>query len=175
MISFDDQRALEELHNRYLHATDRRDYAQLRALFTHDAIDNHGEYNGPVDGYIDWLRAAQDYFESSAHIMSNLLFTVDGDRAESEGRGRAYLRLKGDKPFNMIVVSRHFDQYRKVEGRWLFSRRALCVDWVQQFEPTEGGLDMVQAVQAGRMGADDPVYKEAPQLIAALRAGLPMR
>lgn len=170
MISIEDQRELETLHSRFVHASDRGDFAMLRSLYTDDAVEDHGAYQGPVDGFVDWLRQAQDYFEIVTHIIGNFLFSIDGDHAESEGRGTAYLRLKGDQPFNMIVVNRHFDRYRRVEGRWLFSHRSVCVDWVQQFPPSEGGLDLVAALPVGMPGAGDPVYREVPGLIAALRA-----
>ena len=174
MISFEDQRELESLISRFVHATDRRDYALLRSLYTDDGIDNHGDYNGPVDGFITWLEQVQSYFDMSTHMMSNLLFAVDGDTAESEGRGTAYLALKGDgQPFNMIVVSRHFDQYRRVDGRWLFSCRSFCVDWVQQFAPGSGSLDIVAASPMGSMGPQDHVYQKVSKLIAQVRSGLP--
>ncbi len=173
MISFADRCALEDLHNRYVHANDRCDYALLRSLYTDDAVEHHSDYQGPVDGFIAWLPQAAAYFESTTHVVSNLAFTVDGDTAQSEGRGTAYLRLKGDPPFNMIVINRLFDHYRNVEGRWLFSRRAVSVDWVQQFPPGEAGLDLTASIPAGQVGPGDPVYRNVPGLVAELRAGLP--
>ena len=173
MISADDQRALEALHSRYVHATDRHDHVLLRSLYTDDAVEHHGDYNGPIDGFIVWLKQAQGYFEIATHVVTNLLFAVDGDTAESEGRGTAYLRLRGDPASNMIVVNRLFDRYRKVDGQWLFSRRSISADWVQTFPVGEGGLDMVKSVPAGKVGLDDPVYADVPTVIATLRSGLP--
>jgi hypothetical protein len=175
MISSEDQRALEDLHNRYVHATDRHDLALLRSLYTADGIENHGGYNGSVDDFIPWLKQTQDYFEIATHTISNLLAAVDGDTAQSEARGTAYLKFKGSPPFNMIVVNRHFDQYRKVAGKWLFSRRSLCIDWVQQFPPITETLDLVKAVPAGKTTHDDPIYANVPHLIAALHSAAPPR
>lgn len=173
MISMQDRCALEDLHNRYAHASDRCDYALLRSLYTDDAIEHHGDYVGSVDGFIAWLAQASAAFQCTTHVVTNLLFAVTGDTAQSEGRGTAYLRLKGDPSFNMIVINRLFDQYRKVDGRWLFSRRAVSIDWVQQFPPGDGGLDLTQSIPAGSADPDDPVYENVPGLVAALRAGLP--
>ncbi len=169
MIAIEIQRELEDLHSRFVHAADRRDYPLLRSLYTDDAIDDHGLYNGPVDGYITWLHDVQDAFDITTHFLTNMLCAVDGDTAESESRGTAYLRLKADAPYNMIVINRHFDSYRRVAGKWLFSHRSLCIDWVQQFPPSDGSLDIVRANPVGTMGPDDPVYRRAPLLIEALR------
>lgn len=169
----DDLSGIEDLHNRYVHANDRCDYTLLRSLYTDDAIENHGDYVGPVDGFVEWLPQAAAFFESTTHTVSNLLVTVTGDSAESEARGTAYLRLKGEPPFNMIVINRLFDHYRKVDGRWLFSRRAVSVDWVQQFPPGEAALDLTASIPPGSGGPGDPVYKNVPGLVTALRAGLP--
>ncbi|QIB66831.1 nuclear transport factor 2 family protein [Kineobactrum salinum] len=173
MISLEDQHALQDLHNRYVHATDRGDYTLLRSLYTEDAIENHGDYTGPVDGFIKWLPQAAAYFESTTHMVSNLLIRVNGGAVESEGRGTAYLRLKGEPSFNMIVINRLFDSYKKIDGLWLFHRRALSVDWVQQFSPGDADLDLTSSIPSGTNGPDDPVYHNIPALVASLRKGLP--
>jgi len=172
MISNEDRSALEDLHSIYAHASDRRDMVLLRSLYTDDAVEHHGAYQGPVDGFIAWLTPLQDYFESVTHIVTNIIASVDGDSAESEARGTAYLRLKGDPPFNLIVINRHFDRYRKVDGRWLFARRFVCVDWAQQFAPAASLPDAVQGIPLGTPDLTDPVYAEVPALIGAIRAGL---
>jgi len=173
VISMEDRCALEDLHNRYVYASDRCDYALLRSLYTDDAIEHHGDYTGPVDGFITWLAQASTAFECATHVVTNLLFTVKDDTAESEGRGTTYLRLRGDPPSNMIVINRLFDHYRKIEGRWLFSRRAISIDWVQMLPPGESGLDLTRSIPAGTPGLDDPVYHNVPGLVTALRTGLP--
>lgn len=173
MTTVEDRLALEELHSRFIHAADRRDYAQLRTLYADDADEEHGAFNGPADEFVAWLREVHEHFQIVTHVITNLLFSVEGNTAESEGRGCTYLTMKADRPYNMIVVNRHFDRCRKVNGRWLFSRRSLCLDWVQQFPPVEEQLALVKANPLGTMTSGDPVYTKVPRLIAALRAGLP--
>jgi len=173
MVTYEDRCALEDLHNRYIHANDRCDYALLRSLYTDDAIEHHGDYVGPVDGFLEWLPTISGFFESTTRVVSNLMFQVSGNSAQSEGRSVAYLRLKTDEPFNMIVINRLFDHYRKENGRWLFSRRQVCVDWVQQFPPSPAKLDMTAAFPSGQKTTSDPVYQTVPNLIAELRTGLP--
>ena len=169
MIPVEDQIAFEYLHSLFVHAADRRDYPLMRSLYSDDAIDDHGAFNGSVDGYIDWLREVQDAFQITTHVLTNVIATVDGDAAQSEARGTAYLTMKADPNYNMIVINRHFDRYRKIGGRWLFTHRSLCIDWVQVFPPSTESLDIVRANPVGVMGPDDVVYARVPKVIEALR------
>lgn len=171
--SVEDLRSLDDLHARYVHAIDRGDLDLLQALYLPDATEHHGDYNGPVDGFIAWLKPILGFFEIATHTISNLLVRTDGDTAESEARGTAFLRMKGERPFNMIVINRHFDTYRKLDGRWLFASRSVCVDWAEQFAPSVAPLDMVRPFPAGTTGSDDPVYRLVPGLVQAIRGGLP--
>ena len=173
MISPEDQRELEDLHSRYVHAADRGDLDMVRSLYTDDAIEVHGDFNGPIDDFIAWLRPLSGFFLSATHTVTNLLCRGDGEHVQSEARGVAYLRIAGDPPFTMLVVNRLFDQYRKVDGRWLFSRRAVCVDWAEQYPARAGELDVVKPYPAGTRGPDDPVYREVPELVRALLSPRP--
>lgn len=169
MIDFDTQRELEHLQSKFSHAADRRDYEMMRSLYHSDGYDDHGIFKGDVREFIEWLTEIQEQFENSAHVLTNMLCTVDGDRAESETRGTSFLRMKGPEPYNVIVISRHFDTYERRDGVWRFTHRALCVDWQQSFPPVVGGLDVTSASQGGAMGPADPVYSRLPGLVAELR------
>lgn len=94
MISAEDQHAIEHLHACYVHAADRGDLALMRTLYTDDAIEVHGDYEGPVDGFIELLRPGYDYFLSTVHIVTNVLAHVDGDTAESEARGCGWQAIR---------------------------------------------------------------------------------
>ncbi|MCJ2189102.1 nuclear transport factor 2 family protein [Novosphingobium beihaiensis] len=171
--SAEDLRALDDLHARYVHAIDRGDLDLLQGLYLPDAVEHHGDYSGGIDGFVTWLRPILGFFEIATHTISSLLVRTDGNIAESEARGTAFLRTKGERPFNMIVVNRHFDTYRKLDGRWLFASRSVCVDWAEQFAPSEAPLDVVRPFPAGTSACDDPVYRHVPGLVEAIRRGLP--
>jgi hypothetical protein len=160
---------LENLLNEFNYAADRRDYAAVQRCYHEGAIDDHGGYKGPVEGYIEWLKAVQGSQEVSSHVLTNMRFAVEGDRAESEARGTTYLRIKGAEPFNLIVIGRHFDKYERREGRWAFVHRSLCVDWVQVFPAGNATIDVVGAVQRGTSGNDDPLYSRLDLIPAVLK------
>ncbi len=171
-MTIEDRLQIEDLHSRFVHAADRRDYILLESLYCGDAIDDHGAYHGPVGGYIEWLKVIQDAFVMTTHLITNILIHVDGDAAQSEARGSAYLRMNEQPAYNMIVVNRHFDRYRRIDGRWLFAHRSLCIDWVQAFPPSDQTLDIVRANPVGTMEPTDVVYDRVPELIRALRAAI---
>jgi len=161
-----DRAALQNLVWTYCHAIDRRDYALLRTLYHEDAVDDHSPmYCGPASGFIDWLPAMMEHWEATAHIIGNMLFLVDGDRAEGELISTAYHRTK-DGAREFIAYGRYIDQYEKRGGVWKFLRRSLVLDWSEEREVAQaGGFDLT-GIAVGRAGADDPCYARLPMFAA---------
>ena len=119
--------ALQHLVYAYCHATDRRDFALLRSLYTDDAIDDHGAFYGPVDDFIPWFRDSLAVFEATAHNVLNTLFVVDGDLAQGEIRAIAYHRLAGART-EISAGGRYVDRYQKTDGAWRFAYRSFVID-----------------------------------------------
>jgi hypothetical protein len=166
MSEIEDRMEIENLQTVFAHAADRGDYALLRSLYTDDAVDDHGGYSGPVDGYIEWVKKTHEAYEMLSHICGKPLIRLAGDFAESEMKGHVFMRLKGPPAQNTFAVTRAFDKYVRTANGWRFSSRKLCGDWMgPAFEAQE--LDGLK----GTMDASDPVYSELPGLVAALHAG----
>ena len=165
MSEIEDRLEIENLQTVFAHAADRGDYALLRSLYTDDAVDDHGGYSGPVDGYIAWVKMTHEDFEMLSHICGKPLIYLNGDLAESEMKGHVFMRLKGPPARNTFAVTRAFDKYARTPLGWRFTSRKLCGDWMgPSFQPEE--LDGLK----GTMDPGDPVYSELPGLIAALHA-----
>ena len=47
-----DEEAIKKVHLRYCRGIDRRDWELLRSCYHPDALDDHGDYVGGVDGFI---------------------------------------------------------------------------------------------------------------------------
>lgn len=167
MSKFEDRAEIEYLHTIFAHAADRGDYDLLRSLYTDDATDDHGAYNGPIDGYIDWVKQTHESYDFIEHVYSRPVIFLDGDTAESEVKGLVFTRTKGPPAMNSLGVSRTFDKYRRTEQGWRFTSRAVCFDWMGPASEAEGDYSFVRL--QGRMGSDDPIYTETPKLAAALR------
>ena len=161
--------ALQHLVYAYCHAADRRDFALLRSLYTDDAIDDHGAFNGPVDDFVPWFRDGLAVFEATAHNILNTLFIVDGDQAQGEIRAIAYHRLAGSRA-EIIAGGRYLDRYRKTGGAWRFTYRSFVIDWIEERAASRTpGEAFGPSVAIGGAGADDPTYHRL-DLFAADRA-----
>ena len=151
--------ALQHLAYASCHAADRRDFALLRSLYTDDAIDDHGAFNGPVDDFIPWFRDSLAVFEATAHNILNTLFIVDGAIAEGEIRAIAYHRLAGSGA-EIIAGGRYLDRYRKTDGVWRFTYRSFVIDWIEERAAGRApGEAFGPTVAEGSAGADDPAYQ----------------
>ncbi len=85
--------ALQHLASTYCHAVDRRDFALLRTLYDDDAIDDHGPmFCGGPDAYVAWLPTMMARWAVTSHVISNMVFLIDGDEAEGELVATAYHR-----------------------------------------------------------------------------------
>lgn len=169
MSDTDDQREIERLHAIFVHAVDRGDFALARSLYTDDAVDLHGGYNGPVDGYIEWAKTTVSAFERSAHMFFTPLIFVSGDEAESETKGQVFIRTKGEVKFDTVGVFRQFDRYRRTPQGWRFTHRAICFDWAHSYPADDDPPDPEGAMLKGSMDTNDPFYSHVPLLAAEMR------
>ena len=161
--------ALQHLVYASYHAADRRDFVLLRSLYTDDAIDEHGAFNGPVDDFIPWFHNGLAVFEATAHNILNTLFIVNGDIAEGEIRAIAYHRLAATGA-EIIAGGRYVDRYRKTDGAWRFTYRSFVIDWIEERAASRTpGEAFGPTVAIGSTGAEDPAYQRL-NLFAADRA-----
>ncbi len=78
---------------RYCRGIDRRDYELVRSCYHPDATDDHGGYQGGVDGFIDYIKAGLPRFEQTMHMIGNIPIDIDGDVAQSEAYTLAFHRV----------------------------------------------------------------------------------
>jgi hypothetical protein len=80
-----DEFALRKLVHTYRRAVDRGDFATLRQLYHHDAVDGHGECSrGSVDDFLKTIEASRTHIRSMQHNITTVNFAIDGNRAEGE-------------------------------------------------------------------------------------------
>jgi 3-phenylpropionate/cinnamic acid dioxygenase small subunit len=115
----EDRLDIEQLPIRYAMAVDERDVDAWLALFVPDIqLGRHGQGREALRRYITpQLR----WFYRSVH-------QIVGHRVEllgpESGRGHVYCRAEHEVGDRWIVMAiRYDDEYRKVSGEWLFSRR----------------------------------------------------
>ncbi len=133
-----DRAQIEDLQARYLFAMNWGDFETYAGTFTEDGVLDWAR--GTVTGReaireeaeVLW-RVFSGLEEGEApasapkrrHFIANQVLDIDGDIAI----GRAYwyefdIGMSGRQPF-VLAYGHYEDELRKVDGRWLFSRRAI--------------------------------------------------
>lgn len=137
-----DKDAIRDLVLLYSRAVDRKDVGLLRDLYTDDATDTHGDsFDGPADGYCDFIEKSLPYMPYSGHHVCNHLVSVDGD----EGCGEVYAlawhlipNREGGQEEDFMAV-RYIDNYRRcADGKWRFAKRVVTYD-LKIRRPFDGG------------------------------------
>jgi ketosteroid isomerase-like protein len=116
----------------YARGVDRKDIALLRDLYTADATDTHGSsYDGPAEGYCDFLERSLPHMRMSAHNICNHMIAVDGDEGYGEVYAVAWHLIpdgQGGLRHDVLLV-RYIDRYRREDdGRWRFATRVVTYD-----------------------------------------------
>jgi hypothetical protein len=126
-----DEEAIKRLHLRYCRGVDRMDWDLIRSCYHPDAIDDHGEYVGGIDGFIAYAQANLPTFTSTSHCVCNQLVEVRGDTAFAEHYAIAYHRLPardGDPERDWIANVRYVDRLERRDGHWRIVHRRSIVD-----------------------------------------------
>ncbi len=136
-----DHHAIRDVLYRYCRAIDRRQYDDVRACYHPDATDDHGVYQGGVDGFIDYISRDLPRYERTMHFLGNVLVELDGDSARAETYCIAYHRVpvRGDKPERDFTVGlRYVDRFARRDGRWAIAERVCAFEW-SRLDPVPAG------------------------------------
>jgi hypothetical protein len=124
--------AIRELVLLYCRSIDRKDVALLRALYTKDATDTHGDtYDGPAEGYCAFIERSLPHLLYSGHHICNHLISVNGDEGEGEAYAVCYHIFSDGKGgcVEDLLCARYIDRYRREDGRWRFAKRVVTYDY----------------------------------------------
>jgi len=155
MQSVLDKQALTDLNNRYARGVDRKDYDLIQSLYHPDATDDHGDlFTGPAGEYVDWLRTVLPGTVTQ-HFFSNMLFALDGDRAEGEVYSIRYHVVPSKKgPVDILSGGRYLDRYVREDGRWFFMHRRVTQEW-EHHRPNSNPESWTKGIS---IAPDDPSY-----------------
>src|SRR4051794_15140502 len=88
---------------RYCRGVDRFDRDLLASAYHSDAIDDHGEFVGPVQQFIDWAFAWHTkYQQRTQHSITNHICELDGDVAHAESYW-TYHSVNREAPFQSMT------------------------------------------------------------------------
>jgi 3-phenylpropionate/cinnamic acid dioxygenase small subunit len=168
-----DKQQIRQLVMQYCRGADRGDRELFASVYWPEAIEAHGTYDGPAEGFVEYAQEALSTLKTQ-HMIGNLLIEMDGPtRAKLEAYVTAF--HQGPSHFGgqeFVVGARYIDIVEKRNGEWKFISRTLGYDYSQQTPTTEtnryDGLDTL-----GKKYPDDLVYtlpkgKRAPDAQQAL-------
>lgn len=159
-----DREAIRDCIHRYCRGIDRADEAVLRSSYWPDATDRHGAYQGPVEGFFDWVKAAWATGPRNIHHVGNILIEFRGDgRAAVETYWLAFQRGTGaDGVTRQVMMSgRYCDLFEKRGEEWRVAERVVAYDWLDP-QPVPEGTDAERFGPRQPVGGsypDDPVYR----------------
>ncbi len=154
--SIADRQAIAEVLYRYCRAMDRIDAELGYTIWHEDGEADYGEpiYRGSGRGFIDWVCATHRTMLFHSHQVSNIIISLDGDRAGSEAYVTATLRFRdGDKLKQTTARGRYLDRWSRREGHWAIDKRIYVHDFDEVTE-----ISAVSFEGWGRRDREDPSY-----------------
>jgi len=123
-----DRRDIHDCLMRYCRGLDRLDRDLVRSAYHDGAIDDHGDFVGPVEGFLDHVFAFQTTAQlRTQHHITNHVCEIDGDVAHAE----SYFLFRSHNAFDPIYFfasGRYVDRFEKRAGRWGIVERVCIVE-----------------------------------------------
>ena len=172
-----DRAAIQDVMYRYCRGVDRLDLDTLRSAYHPDAIDNHGAYNGGIDGFVEWVRGRHQKIPFSKHLVSNILIEFVGpheaavetyciatQRYPSDARESLTALLGdsvegGDGAVDLIVYARYVDHVTRRDGAWRIQQRNVVLDSTSFIKAPTGASNTVERQIYGRHDTQDFLYE----------------
>lgn len=176
-----DRAEIVDLMARYAQGVDRRDWAVVRETYHVDAHDDHGEYKGGIDGFIDWVSRRHKKVEQSMHFLGNCLIEFAGpDTAlvetyfiarqtyAADAAAARTMVVGGGEPGRLEaeIWGRYVDVAERREGVWRTAQRVVVFE-VMQVHPATG-LPLGETWAHQHRDPSDPLY--AMRKLAVQRA-----
>ena len=160
-----DREAIRDVLMRYCRGIDRCDRSLLEGAYWPEAIDDHGNFSGKRDEFIDWcLPLLRERMDQTTHFLGNILIRLDGDSAGVETYFEAYHRIRRDgaEPYDAVLGGRYLDRMEKRGGEWRIADRIAIYDWAREYPDSadwtsKDVLGLGLTLQSNREG--DPSYR----------------
>lgn len=156
-----DQQEIRDVIYRYCRGIDRCDYDLVRSCYHPDAIDDHGDFRGGVEEFIDYVQQGLPRFERTMHFIGNVLIEPDGDIARVESYIVAYHHLGASrtKPERDYLVGlRYVDDFERRAGEWRIASRVCVFEWSRIDPVAPGGWTPAGTATIGARDRTDAAY-----------------
>ncbi|GAB5451370.1 MAG: hypothetical protein Hals2KO_16980 [Halioglobus sp.] len=131
-ISLEDHIAIERLMYRYAHCADHKDYSGFKEVFTADAeFEFMGSTVAGIAAIIDMMHNL-DQYRITQHLVSNVLYDVEGDSANGETYCHASHLLDSDGcELNIEMGIRYVDKLFRLPAGWRIQQRVFDLLWTR--------------------------------------------
>jgi SnoaL-like domain len=156
LVQLADRAAITDVLLTYAHAVDRQDFALARSCYHPDAVDNHGRYQGGVDGLIEFFETLGPALQSTTHQLGPPWIRLQNDLAIVETYCLYRRESRGASPEQAVMQGLRFlDRFERRDSRWAIAAREVVLDWEQSGaavpDPPSG-----PTWSRGAFRADDP-------------------
>ena len=151
-----DRQAITDLLYRYCRAMDRIDHELGYSIWHADGTADYGAniYQGSGYGFVDHVCEQHRKTLTHSHQMTNIIITLNGDTAASEGYHIAALRImRGEQEHEITVRGRYIDTWSKRAGKWGIDHRLTIRDFDDMRPVTRMSSDAI-----GSRDRNDPSY-----------------
>jgi uncharacterized protein (TIGR02246 family) len=129
--SIEDRFGINDLFVRYTCALDAGDAATVIDCFTEDGTlvsPAVGEHTGraAITAFAHRFARFQAGGSQLRHVVSNLIMSVDGDRAQATCYLTVFLTKNGTS--RLLAPGRYDCELRRTDGQWRFQRRVVLHD-----------------------------------------------
>lgn len=160
-----DHEEIRQVVYRYCRGIDRRKFELVRNCYHPDGTDDHGDYRGGIDGFIDYVTKGLSIWQTTTHFIGNVGIESTGDSARVESYGVATHRrgVTGERPaLDFVAGIRYVDDFERRNGIWLIATRVCLIDWTRtDLVEGKGWTRPLEYTQPSPDG-NDPVF--APSL-----------
>lgn len=162
-----DRLEIRDVIARYARAVDRLDLAGIREVYHPDAYDDHGDYKGGVDGFIEFVQKRTGGAPQVMHFLGQSLIEFAGDdvaivetyfmTAHTLGpAAQKEYGTAGSGPVQISMFGRYVDRMERRGGPWKIARRIVVFEATRTYSGDAPPLKPEWAQQ--RRDRNDPIY-----------------
>jgi hypothetical protein len=121
-----DRHEIWQVMMRYGRGLDRFDRELVRSCYWDEATEDHGNWVGGVEDFIDWANMTSAYCERHHHGMQNHSCDLQGDNAYCETY-YLFIGVRAEPPHAMSI-GRYVDHFQKRNGEWRIANRVCLIE-----------------------------------------------
>lgn len=155
-----DREAIRDVMFRYAHGIDRCDPKVLKSVYWPEGIDDHGDFVGKRDEFVEWVMPSlRNSMSVTQHLIGNILIRIDGTIAKVETYFQSFQRWEkpdGQPAEDLVIGGRYLDSMEKRGKEWRVTHRVVAFDYFREY-PDSGNWANAQYLNARRvLGARNP-------------------